>query len=81
MLITAVAFTGTARMRDHWPVCTQYIVGPLIVSLFEDSWHVHNDTSSDSNSSYEVSFCFHKGFIHQLLYVPPKEEIQTREVR
>ena len=31
MLITAVAFTGTARMRYHWPVCTQYIVGPLTV--------------------------------------------------
>ena len=31
MLITAQAFTGTARMCDHWPVCMQYIVGPLIV--------------------------------------------------
>ena len=31
MLITAMAFTGTARIRDYWPVYMQYIVGPLIV--------------------------------------------------
>ena len=31
MLITAVAFIGTAQMRDHSTVCTQYIVGPWIV--------------------------------------------------
>ena len=56
MLIAAVAFTVAARMLDHWPVCTQYIVGPLIVCPFEDSWHVRNGTSSDGNSNDEVVF-------------------------
>ena len=81
MLITAVAFTGTARMCDDWPACTQYFVGPLIVVSFEDSWHVRNGTSSDGNSSDEVFFWFHNSFIHQLLHVPPEEEIQTHVVR
>ena len=36
---------------------------------FEDSWHVRIGTSSDSNSSDEVFFCFHNVFIHQLLHV------------
>ena len=31
MLITAVAFTETVLMSDHWPVCTQYIIRPLFV--------------------------------------------------
>ena len=28
MLITAVAFTGTARMRDHWSACTSCFMCP-----------------------------------------------------
>ena len=52
MLITAVAFTGTARMRDHWSVCTLYIVGPLIVVSVRRFRNVHNGTSSD-----DVFFC------------------------
>ena len=31
MLIAAVKFTGTARMREHSSVCTQYVMGPLTV--------------------------------------------------
>ena len=80
MLITAVAFTGTAGMRENWLVCTQYMVGPLIV-VSDDSWHVRNGTSSDGNSSHEVFLCFHYGFIHQLIHVPPEEEIHIREVK
>ena len=68
MLITAVAFTGTARMwtiglyarstsSDHWLSCP-----------FEDSWYVRNVTSSDGNSSDEVFFCFYNGFIHQVTW-------------
>ena len=42
---------------DHWLSCP-----------FEDSWHI----SSDGNSSGDAFFCFHNGFIHQLLHVPPE---------
>ena len=41
---------------------------------FEESWHVHNVTSSDGNSSDEAFFYFHKGFINQLLYVPQRKK-------
>ena len=63
MLITTVAFTGTARMPDHFPVCTQYIVGPLIVMSIQrflacPQWYQQRHNSSD-----EVFFCFHNGFI------------------
>ena len=80
MLITAVAFTGTARVRDHWSVCTLYIVGPLILQPVWRFRDVCNCIRSDGDSSDEVFFCFHNRFIHQLLHVPP-EEIQTHEVR
>ena len=81
MLITAVdsqellkcatiGLCARSTSSDHW-----------LSYPFEDSWHVRNGTSSDGNSSDEVFFCFHNGFIHQLLHVPPEEEIQTREVR
>ena len=56
-------------MRDHWPVCTQYMVVPLIVYPFEDSWHVRNGTSSNGNSRDEVFFYFHNGFIHQVTWL------------
>ena len=80
MLMLIYTLTGTAGMREKWLVCTQFMVGQLIV-VSEDSWHVRNGTSSDGNSSHEVFLCFHYGFIYQLIHVPPEEEIQTREVR
>ncbi|KAJ4428074.1 hypothetical protein ANN_24088 [Periplaneta americana] len=48
-------------------------------SLKANTWHDRNGISSDSNSSDEVFLCFHNGFIHQLLHMPPEEE--TRHVR
>ena len=51
MLIAAEAFTGSARMRDHWSVCTQYMSDHSLSCPFEDSWHVRSVTSSDGNSS------------------------------
>ena len=33
-------------MRDHWPVCMQYIVEPLIVQTCEVRWHGHRATSA-----------------------------------
>ena len=79
MLITAVAFTGTARMRDHWSVHRRTVDRCVRSKIPGMSAMV--GTSSDGNSSDEVFFCFHNGFIHLMLHVPPEEEIQTREVR
>ena len=65
-----IALYACSTSSDHWLSCP-----------FDYSWHIHNGTSSDSNSSDEVLICFLNGFIYQLLHVPPEEEIQTCEVR
>ena len=80
MLITGVAFTGTARMRDHWSVCTQYIVEPLIVVCVQrflvcPQWYQQRQLFQRRGL-----LLFPQRFHTPADSCSPEEDIQTREV-
>ena len=64
MLITAVDFTGTARMRDHWPVCNMHAVHRRTIDCRVVRRFLTCPQWYDGNSSDKSFFCLHKGFTH-----------------